>query len=443
MARCAVPDRVQQSERMVARARIARALAPLNAARTAQRAVPTILPPAPAFAFHSLPRPVSSAGLNGSAVAARCTRADAGQTMDFVDLKAQYRRYQGEIDLRMRQVLEHGQFIQGPEIAELEKILADYVGVAHCISVASGTASLEIALRALEIGPGDEVITVPFTWISSAEVIALVGAKPVFVDIDPVTFNIDPDRLEAAISPRTKALIPVSLFGQMPDYDRINAVARTRGIPVIEDAAQSFGARQNGKLSCGVTDIASTSFFPAKPFGCYGDGGALFTQNAALAERMRAIRTHGGLKRHHHPWVGTNGRFDTLQAAVLLAKWPHFEWELAQRDQLGARYSQHLRDICVVPAVRPGNTHAYAQYTIRLPDRNRAGELLKARGIPTAVYYPKCLHEQPVFAKLGYQLGDFPESEKAAREVLSLPFHPFLTEKDQDYVVAGLKAILQ
>ncbi len=363
--------------------------------------------------------------------------------MEFIDLKTQYRRYQSEIDYRMRTVLEHGQFIHGPEIFELEKLLAEYVGMPHCITVSSGTASLEIALRALGIGPGDEVVTVPFTWISTAEVIALVGAKPLFVDIDPVTYNLDPERLEAVLSPRVKALIPVSLFGQMADYARINQVARAHGIPVIEDAAQSFGAAQKGKRSCGVTEISSTSFFPAKPLGCYGDGGALFTQDDALAERMRAIRTHGGLKRHHHPWVGTNGRFDTLQAAVLLAKLPHFEWELEQRQRIGARYSKQLRGVCQVPEIREGNTHVYAQYTIRLANRDQVGERLKTRGIPTAVYYPKCLHEQPVFAGLGYRAGDFPESEKAAREVLSLPMHPFLTEAEQDSVIAGVKAALE
>jgi UDP-2-acetamido-2-deoxy-ribo-hexuluronate aminotransferase len=269
-----------------------------------------------------------------------------------------------------------------------------------------------------------------------------VGARPVFVDIEPVTFNLDPARLEAAISSRTKAIIPVSLFGQMPDYELINTIARRHNVPVIEDAAQSFGARQRDRRSCGVTAIASTSFFPAKPLGCYGDGGALFTSDNVLAERMRAIRTHGGLKRHHHPLVGTNGRFDTLQAAVLLAKWPHFEWEVEQRGRLGARYSEKLRGLCVVPEVKAGNTHVYAQYTLRLPRRDQVCEKLKAEGIPTAVYYPKCLHEQPVFAGLGYQLGDFPVSEQAAREVLSLPMHPFLADEEQDRVVAALRSAL-
>jgi UDP-2-acetamido-2-deoxy-ribo-hexuluronate aminotransferase len=361
--------------------------------------------------------------------------------MEFIDLKQQYRLYQAEITERMQRVLNHGQFIMGPEIAELEQALASYVGVKHCLTVASGTDSLEIALRALDIGPSDEVITIPFTWISTAEAIGLVGAKTVFVDIEPATFNINVDLIEAAITPRTKALLPVSLFGQMPDYDRINAIAARHGLPVIEDAAQSFGATRNGRRSGGVTTIGSTSFFPAKPLGCYGDGGALFANDDALAEKMKAIRSHGGLQRHRHPLLGMNGRFDTLQAAVLLAKWPHFEWEVAERARIGTRYSAALGTRCVVPEVAPGNTHVYAQYTIRVPDRDMVAERLKAERIPSAIYYPKCLHEQPVFASLGYKWGDFPESEKASREVISLPMHPFLSEADQDRVVAALSKL--
>lgn len=377
--------------------------------------------------------------------------------MEFIDLKEQYRRYKQEIDERMHRVLDHGHFIMGHEMADLEQSLARYVGVKHCITVASGTDSLEIALRALGVGLGDEVITVPFTWISTAEVIGLVGARPVFVDIEPASYNIDVDRMAAAITPRTKALLPVSLFGQMPDYDRINAIAAKHNLPVIEDGAQSFGATQNGTRSCGVTLIGSTSFFPAKPLGCYGDGGALFTSNDCLAEKMKAIRTHGGLKRHHHPYLGMNGRFDTLQAAVLLAKLPHFEDEVRARNRIGARYTQLLSSLRSQlsqrqsgsdlnpqpqpPVVAAGNTHVYAQYTIRVLDRDQVGEKLKAAGIPTAVYYPKCLHEQPVFAGCG-KWGDFPEAEKASREVLSLPMHPFLTESDQDRIVSALSSAL-
>jgi UDP-2-acetamido-2-deoxy-ribo-hexuluronate aminotransferase len=355
--------------------------------------------------------------------------------MQFIDLQEQYRRYRDEVQARMQAVFEHGQFIMGPEVAELEEALAGYVGVGHCISVASGTDSLEIALRALDVGPGAEVVTVPFTWISTAEVIRLVGARPVFVDIEAATYNLDLSRLESAITSRTRAIIPVSLFGQMPDYAAINALAARHGIPVIEDGAQSFGARQHGSASCGVTLIGSTSFFPAKPFGCYGDGGALFTNDEGLAGRMRAIRSHGGVKRHEHWLVGMNGRFDTLQAAVLLAKLPHFEEEVSARGRLGASYTSALRGRCGVPEVAPGNTHVYAQYTIRVPDRAGLAARLKAQGIPTAVYYPKCLHEQKVFEDLGYRWGDFPVAENASREVLSLPMHPFLTKSDQAQVV--------
>jgi UDP-2-acetamido-2-deoxy-ribo-hexuluronate aminotransferase len=359
--------------------------------------------------------------------------------MEFIDLKTQYRRYQAEIDARIKKVLEHGQYILGPENTELEETLARYTNTRHCLTVASGTDSLEIALRALDIGPGDEVITVPFTWISTAEVVLLVGAKPVFIDIEPDFYNIDISKIEAAITLRTKAIIPVSLFGQMPDCDAINRIAAKHNITVIEDAAQSFGATQNGKRSCGVTKISSTSFFPAKPLGCYGEGGALFTDDNDLADKMRAIRTHGGLKRHHHPLVGMNGRFDAIQAAVLLAKWPHFEQEVNDRIRIGARYSEKLKNCCVTPKIKKGNTHVYAQYTIRVPNRDEVAQKLKAKGVPTAVYYPKSIHEQPVFAPFGYKHGDFPVAEKAANEVLSLPMHPFLSEKEQDFVVSAVQ----
>lgn len=362
--------------------------------------------------------------------------------MEFIDLKEQYRRYQAQIDQRIQRVLDHGCFILGPEIAELEQALANYVGSRHCLTTSSGTHALEIALRALGIGRGDEVITVPFTWISTAEVIGLVGATPVFVDINPATYNINEDLIEPAISTRTRAILPVSLFGQMPDFDRINVIAEKYHLPVIEDAAQSFGAMRRGRRSCGITTVGCTSFFPAKPFGCYGDGGAIFTDDDSLAERMKAIRGHGGLKRHHHTLLGLNGRFDTLQAGVLLAKLPHFEAEVAERARIGARYSSRLADMCTIPAVSPGNTHVYAQYTIRVAERDHVGENLKSHGIPTAVYYPRCLHEQPVFAGLGYAWGDFPESEMASRQVLSLPMHPFLREADQDKTVEALRKAL-
>ena len=376
--------------------------------------------------------------------------------MQFIDLQRQYQQYRTEINARIQRVLDHGQYILGPEVAEVESALAAYVGVKHCLSVASGTDSLEIALRAWSVGPGDEVITVPFTWISSAEVIGLVGAKPVFVDIRAADYNLDIDQLEAAITPRTKAIMPVSLFGQMPDFGRINAIAARHGVPVLEDAAQSFGAQQRGRRSCSVSRVGSTSFFPAKPLGCYGEGGALFTNDDALAERMKAIRTHGGVRRHEHSLLGMNGRFDTLQAAVLLAKLPYFDAELQARAQVARRYNELLAPILpalqpgndstserfnatALPMVLPGNTHVYAQYTIRVPNRDRLGERLKAKGIPTGVYYPKCLHEQPVFAHCGYGPGAFPVAEQAAREVISLPMHPFLTEAEQDSIVQAVR----
>lgn len=364
--------------------------------------------------------------------------------MEFIDLNTQYRKYQSAIDARMKAVLEHGQYIMGPEIAELESILADYVRVKHCITVASGTDSLEIALRALNIGSGDEVVTVPFSWISTAEVISAIGATPVFVDIEPKTFNMNPDLLESVITKNTKAIIPVSLFGQMPDLERINEIAEAHGIAVIEDAAQSFGAMRNGKRSCGASLISSTSFFPAKPLGCYGDGGALFTDDDQLAESMKAIRSHGGLKRHHHTHIGMNGRFDTLQAAVILGKWPYFENEVKARGEIGAKYSELLKDYVEVPAILEGNTHVYAQYTIRVNETSREGivEKMKKAGIPVGIYYPKCFHEQPVFKYLGYKYGDFPESEKASREVLSVPMHPFLDPKDTNKVANILKTLV-
>lgn len=360
--------------------------------------------------------------------------------MEFIDLKSQYEKYKTDIDARIQHVLEHGQYIMGPEVTELEETLAQYVGVKHCLTVSSGTHSLEIALRALDVGPGDEVITVPFSWISSAEVILLVGATPVFVDIEDDTFNMDASKLEEAITDKTKAIIPVSLFGQMPDMETINQIADRHNIAVIEDGAQSFGASRNGVKSCGASLIGSTSFFPAKPLGCYGDGGALFTDDDALAEIMRAIRTHGGVRRHYHTHVGTNGRFDSMQAAVLLAKWPGFEGEVQKRAEIGARYSELLKDVAGTPSIADGNTHVYAQYTIRVDeekrDEIRAG--LKEKGIPTGVYYPKCFHQQPVFEHLGYEIGDFPVSEKASREVMSLPMHPFLTVDEQKEITNEL-----
>jgi UDP-2-acetamido-2-deoxy-ribo-hexuluronate aminotransferase len=365
--------------------------------------------------------------------------------MEFIDLRTQYLQHRAAIDAAMAAVLEHGRFIMGPEVQQLEAALAEMVGGGRsCISCANGTDALQIALRALGIGPGDEVITTPFTWISSAEVIALVGATPVFADIDPQTYNLDPAAVAAAITPRTRAIIAVSLFGQMYDVAAIDAIARTHDLAVIEDAAQSLGATRSGVQSCAVGHIATTSFFPAKPLGCYGDGGAIFTPDAALAAKLAAIRTHGGTQRHHHTELGTNSRLDTLQAAVLLAKLPAFrEHEIAARERVAARYAELLAEVCTTPAVDPGNTHVFAQYTVRVPERDAVVAQLREQEVPVAVYYPICVHLQPIFAGLGYAAGSFPMAEAASAEVLSLPMHPYLTEADQQRVASALRSAVE
>ncbi len=362
--------------------------------------------------------------------------------MDFIDLKSQYLRIQPQVNERMQAVLNHGQYILGSEHAELEERLARFVGVKHCIGASSGTDTLLIALMALNIGPGDEVITSPFTFIATGEMIALAGARCVFVDIDPVTYNLDPKLIERAITPATRAIMPVSLYGQCADFDAINAIARKHNLPVIEDGAQSFGAMYKGKRSCGIATIGSTSFFPSKPLGAYGDAGALFTDDDNLAKVMREIRVHGQDRRYHHPRLGLNGRLDTLQAAVLLAKLDIFDDEVAARSRIGARYSQLISTAIPsigTPHLSEGCTSVYAQYTVEVPQRAKVEEAMKARGVPTAVHYPIPLHRQPVFANLGYRAGDFPVSEKAGERVMSLPMHPYLSEADQDKVVQALK----
>jgi UDP-2-acetamido-2-deoxy-ribo-hexuluronate aminotransferase len=362
--------------------------------------------------------------------------------MDFIDLKSQYRRIAASVQDRMQAVLSHGQFILGAEHAELETRLAKYVGVKHCIGASSGTDTLLIALMALGIGQDDEVITSPFTFIATGEMIALAGARCAFVDIDPVTYNLDPALLERAITAKTKAIMPVSLYGQCADFDAINAIARRHNLPVIEDGAQSFGAAYRGKRSCGISTIGSTSFFPSKPLGAYGDGGALFTDDDHLAKLMREIRVHGQDRRYHHPRLGLNGRLDTLQAAILLAKLDIFDDEVAARARIGARYSEMIGSAIpsiVTPRLASGCTSVYAQYTVEVPQREKVEAAMKARGIPTAVHYPIPLHLQPVFANLNYRAGDFPASERAGERVLSLPMHPYLSEADQDRVVQALK----
>jgi len=353
--------------------------------------------------------------------------------MEFVDLKSQYATLKTAIDDRIHAVLEHAQFIMGPEVAELERSLAARTGSRYCIGCASGTDALLIALMALEVGPGDEVVTTPFTFVATAETIVLLGARPVFVDIDPRTYNLDPKRLneKGVITSRTKAIVPVSLFGQCADFDAINAVASARGIPVIEDAAQSFGAAHKGRPSCNLSTIGCTSFFPSKPLGCYGDGGASFTDDETLAARMRQIRVHGQDRRYHHPLVGVNGRLDTIQAAVLLAKLAVFDAEIAARVRLARAYDELLHGAVVTPYVEPHNTCVYAQYTIQADDRQPLQEELTANGIPTAVHYPVPLHLQPAFSVPGVGRGSFPHAEAAAERVVSLPLHPYLSQSDQ------------
>ncbi len=354
--------------------------------------------------------------------------------MEFIDLKRQYTDLKESIDGRINAVLKHGQFIMGPEVTELEDMLARYTGAKHAIACSSGTDALLIALMALNVGAGDEVITTPFTFIATAEVIALLGARPVFVDIDPETYNMDPNLVEAAITPKTKAIMAVSLYGQCADFDRINESAARHKIPVVEDGAQSFGAMYKGRLSCNLSNIGCTSFFPSKPLGCYGDGGMCFTSDDVLAARMKQIRLHGQDRRYHHSILGVNGRLDTLQAAVLLAKMEAFDAEINERIRIGSTYTQLLKPFVHTPFVESHSSCVYAQYTIEVNDRSAFQGELKSRGIPTAVHYPVPLHLQPAFAFLGEGEGDFPMAEAAARRVVSLPMHPYLTSDEQERV---------
>ncbi|MCH9632026.1 MAG: UDP-2-acetamido-2-deoxy-3-oxo-D-glucuronate aminotransferase [Chlamydiae bacterium] len=364
--------------------------------------------------------------------------------MELINLTYQYKQYQEEIDQAIRSVLESGQYIMGRAIDELESELKAYVGVKHCIGVSSGTDALLLALKSLDIGPGDEVICVPFTWISPVECVKRLKAKPVLVDIDPETYLMDLDQLEKAITPQTKAIIPVSLYGQMPDFKRIMELAKSQNIAVIEDGAQSFGSEQNGKKSCSMATIGTTSFFPTKPLGCYGDGGAIFTNRDDLAEKMKAIRVHGASKRYSHQYIGQNARLDTLQAAILLAKFPHFQEEISRRFEIGSFFNERLKENFITPKIVSGNTHAFAQYVLRSKERDAIVSQLQENKIPSAIYYPKCIHLQPAYADLGYERGSFPNSELVADEVFSIPMHPFLTEDDQNKIIKVLNdAVLQ
>tara|TARA_X000000950_G_scaffold177940_1_gene215977 strand:+ start:852 stop:1943 length:1092 start_codon:yes stop_codon:yes gene_type:complete len=360
--------------------------------------------------------------------------------MRFIDLKSRHQLIGDKINARIQKVMEHGQFILGPEVQEIEEKLAQYTGSKHCVTVSSGTDSLLIALMALGVGAGDEVITVPYTWISTAEVISLLGAKPVFVDIRPDTWNMDETLLEAAITDKTKAIMPVSIYGQCLNIDAINEVAKKYNLPVIEDAAQSFGATYKGKKSCNLSTIGSTSFFPSKPLGCYGDGGALFTNDDELAEKFRWIRVHGQERKHHHPILGVNGRFDTIQAAILLEILEVFPDEVIKRHMLGQTYSTALADIenLSTPMIGEHNTSVYAQYTILSEQREEIHQSLIEKHIPSVSYYSVPLHLQPIFNNLGHEAGDFPVAEKVANQCLSLPMSPYLTQEDQSKVIDAI-----
>jgi UDP-2-acetamido-2-deoxy-ribo-hexuluronate aminotransferase len=362
-------------------------------------------------------------------------------TIPFIDLKTQYQALKPQIQARINAVLDHGQYIMGPEVKELEEKLAAYTGSKHCITVASGTEALLMSLMALGIGPGDEIVTTPFTFVATAEVIVLLGAKPVFVDVESDTGNIDASQIEAKITPKTKAIMPVSLYGQTADMDAINAIAAKHGnLPVIEDAAQSFGATYKGRQSCNLSTIGCTSFFPSKPLGCYGDGGAIFTNDDALAQAMREIRVHGQSQRYVHTRVGLGGRMDTLQCAIVLAKFERFEWEVQQRMAIGQRYNQLLDQAGMARIQqRPERTSVYAQYTVMVPNREALQKRLAEAGIPTAVHYPVPLNEQPAYKHLCCS-DCTPVAQQLAKQVMSLPMSAELMPEPQQYIVAALVA---
>jgi UDP-2-acetamido-2-deoxy-ribo-hexuluronate aminotransferase len=370
--------------------------------------------------------------------------------IEFIDLKVQQEKIAPQLRERIERVLSHGRYIMGPEIEELEERLAAYVGVKQVVTCSSGTDALLMSLMAYGVGQGDAVFTTPFTFIATAEVIQLLGATPVFVDIDPKTFNIDPVALQQTVAglnqnPKTsslmpKGIIPVDLFGQPADYDAINPLARQHNLFVLEDAAQSFGGTYKGKKACSLADVAATSFFPAKPLGGYGDGGAIFTNDDELASRLRSIRVHGqGSDKYDNIRLGLNGRLDTLQAAIVLAKMDIFDQEVSARQKVAQRYSQGLQGLVEVPIVAPDCTSVWAQYSVLSNQRRVLQERLKAAGIPTAVYYPLPLHLQGAFKDLGYLPGDFPISEAISHCIFSLPMHPYLEETIQQTIIESFK----
>ncbi|MEJ6066175.1 DegT/DnrJ/EryC1/StrS aminotransferase family protein [Psychrobacter sp. 16-Bac2893] len=361
--------------------------------------------------------------------------------MQFIDLVAQQDRIKDKLNANIQKVLAHGQYILGPEVHELEEKLSAYTGAKYCITCANGTDALQIAQMAFGIGPGDEVITPGFTYIATAETVAVLGAKPIYVDINPKTYNLDVKQLEAAITPRTKAIIAVSLYGQCADFDAINAIAAKYNIPVIEDAAQSFGASYKGKKSCNLTTVACTSFFPSKPLGCYGDGGAIFTNDEALATVIRQIARHGQDRRYHHIRVGVNSRLDTLQAAILLPKLEILDDEMQARQRVAETYNHLFTEagITTIPFIEAHNQSAWAQYTIQVDNRDEVQAKLKEEGIPTAVHYPIPLNKQPAVADTNAVL---PVGDAIAERVMSLPMHPYLIQDEQNIIVNLVKEMI-
>lgn len=359
----------------------------------------------------------------------------------FIDLKSQYMAYKNEIDEAIKNVIDQTAFIMGGELKTLEEELSAYTGAKHAIGCSSGTSALELALRALDIKEGDEVITTPFTFFATAETIMLVGATPVFVDVDHDDFNIDVSKIEAKVTSKTKVIIPVALYGQCADMDGINVIAKKHGLTVIEDAAQSFGGTYKGKKSCNLSTIATTSFFPAKPLGCFGDGGAVFCHDDALNEKIRLLANHGQNERYKHKIVGINGRLDNIQAAVLRVKLKHFETEMRKRQEIAKIYDEGLKDIVDVPKIHPENRSAYAQYTIKVKNREKFLEDMKEQGVPTAVHYPIPLYKQEALAHLAIAGSEYPVTERLSAEVVSLPFSPFLSVDDQSKIIESIKKV--
>ncbi|PLY05613.1 MAG: aminotransferase DegT [Arcobacter sp.] len=354
--------------------------------------------------------------------------------INFIDLQGQYKKYKEEIDIEIKEVLDSSGYIMGPKIVELENKLAEFVGTKHAIACSSGTDALILALMSIGIKPGDEIITTPFTFIATAETIAFLGAIPVFVDVDEKTYNIDPALIESKITDKTKAIIPVSLFGQISDMDSIAMIAKKYNLKVIEDAAQSFGAEYKDRKSCNTSDIGTTSFFPAKPLGCYGDGGAVFTNDDNIAEQIRIILNHGQTKRYVHSHVGINGRLDAIQAGVLNVKLKYYNGEISKRQEIAKKYNEKLKNV-IVPFVEDNNLSVWAQYCIRVDNREEILAKCSEKGVPTGVYYPIPLHLQEVFNYLGYKDGDFPITEKISKDIMALPMSAFLTNEEQNYII--------